>query len=289
MQRYGSNLNTLKLRQNDRHFTDKICKCIFLKENVWILLKISLKFVTKVRINNIPALVQNMASFRPGNKPLSEPTMVSLLTHICVTRPQWVKSIIFKLVVPNNFMDIYSEIALRWITQNLTDKKSILVQAMAWCDPAKHIWADIEPDLCQHLVYLCHHELDIMSHTRKLTVTLKIYKPSDAKIYRLLLNHAAPNTLVFMQGWILHRKQIPINYLQGWFLHQKQIPINLFLHPMKKLWWEKSLGIMLCQHLLRLYITRHLLVCGMTCQNVLKVTISMIWLGTYCKFIQIIL
>ena len=32
-----------------------------------------------------------MAWRRPGDKPLSEPTMVSLLTHICVTRPQWVK------------------------------------------------------------------------------------------------------------------------------------------------------------------------------------------------------
>ena len=28
---------------------------------------------------------------RPGNKPLSEPRMESLLTHICVTWPQWVK------------------------------------------------------------------------------------------------------------------------------------------------------------------------------------------------------
>ena len=28
---------------------------------------------------------------RPGDKPLSEPTVVTLLTHICVTRPQWVK------------------------------------------------------------------------------------------------------------------------------------------------------------------------------------------------------
>ena len=41
-------------------------------------------------INNIPALVQIMAWRRPGDKPLSEPMMVSLLTHICVTRPQWV-------------------------------------------------------------------------------------------------------------------------------------------------------------------------------------------------------
>ena len=32
-----------------------------------------------------------MAWRRTGDKPLSEPMMVSLLTHICVTRPQWVK------------------------------------------------------------------------------------------------------------------------------------------------------------------------------------------------------
>ena len=43
-------------------------------------------------INIIPALVQIMAWRRPGDKPLSEPMMVSLLTHICVTRPQWVNS-----------------------------------------------------------------------------------------------------------------------------------------------------------------------------------------------------
>ena len=33
-----------------------------------------------------------MALHRPGDKPLSEPMMVSLLTHICVTRPRWVNS-----------------------------------------------------------------------------------------------------------------------------------------------------------------------------------------------------
>ena len=34
-----------------------------------------------------------MAWRRPGDKPLSEPMMVKLLTHICVTRPQWVNSL----------------------------------------------------------------------------------------------------------------------------------------------------------------------------------------------------
>ena len=65
---------------------------IFLNEKVWISIKISLKFVPKDPINNIPALVQIMAWRRPGDKPLSETMLDSLLTHICVTRPQWVNT-----------------------------------------------------------------------------------------------------------------------------------------------------------------------------------------------------
>ena len=83
--------NSLRPGLNRRPFADDIFKCIFLNENAWISLEISLKFVRKVQIDNIPALVQIMAWRRPGDKPLSEPMMVSLLTHICVTRPQWVK------------------------------------------------------------------------------------------------------------------------------------------------------------------------------------------------------
>ena len=90
---YAFNIfNTLRSWQNRRHFVDDIFKSIFLNENARISLKISLKFVPKVRINNIPALVQIMAWRWPGDKPLSEPMMVSLLTHICVTWPQWVHS-----------------------------------------------------------------------------------------------------------------------------------------------------------------------------------------------------
>ena len=36
----------------------------------------SLKFVPKIPINNIPALVQILAKRRSGDKPLSEPVMV---------------------------------------------------------------------------------------------------------------------------------------------------------------------------------------------------------------------
>ena len=66
--------NALRLRQNRRHFAD-VFKCNFLNENVWIQIKISLKFVPKGRINNIPVLVQLMAWHLTGDKPSSEPMM----------------------------------------------------------------------------------------------------------------------------------------------------------------------------------------------------------------------
>ena len=55
-------------------------------EDAWIPLEIPLQFVSKFQSNNIPALVQIMAWRRPDDKPLSEPMMFSLLTHVCVTR-----------------------------------------------------------------------------------------------------------------------------------------------------------------------------------------------------------
>ena len=69
---------------------------IFFNENVLILIKILLNLIPKGPINNISALVQIMAWCSPGNKPLSEPVMTSLPTHICITRPQWVKDFDFK-------------------------------------------------------------------------------------------------------------------------------------------------------------------------------------------------
>ena len=83
--------NTLRPRQNRGHFTDDIFKWIFLNENVWIPIKISLKFVPKDQINNIVALVQIMACRRSGDKPLSETMIARLPTHICFAWPQWVK------------------------------------------------------------------------------------------------------------------------------------------------------------------------------------------------------
>ena len=79
----------LKPRQNCGLFAEDIFKCIFLKGNVWISIKYLLKSVPRGYINSISALIQIMAFRRPGDKPLLEPMMVSLLTHISVTRTQF--------------------------------------------------------------------------------------------------------------------------------------------------------------------------------------------------------
>ena len=98
-------VNTLRPRQDGRHFPDDTFERIFLKENVIILIKISLKFVPNGPINNIPALGHIMAWRRPGDKPLSEPMMVRLPTHICVTRPQWVEVMACCLRQTNHYLD----------------------------------------------------------------------------------------------------------------------------------------------------------------------------------------
>ena len=56
-----SGINSLRPRQNGRHFADDIFNRISLNENVWIPIKNSLKFIPKGPIDNIPALVQIMA------------------------------------------------------------------------------------------------------------------------------------------------------------------------------------------------------------------------------------
>ena len=86
--------NTLRPWQNGRHFADDIFTRIFVNENLWIPIKISLKFVPRGSINNMPALIRIMAWCRPGDKPLSEPMMVNSPTYICVTRPPWVNRIL---------------------------------------------------------------------------------------------------------------------------------------------------------------------------------------------------
>ena len=173
-------INTLRPRQNSRHFTDDIFKWVFLNGNVLIFHWI---FIPKGQINNIPTLVQIVAWCRPGDRPLSEPMMISLQPLICITGPQWVNNLpgqfekeffspvhcsctvavaacglgttgIFQIgfYTPDESLSYYGmarfirpsvrpsiscEIALIWMSLDLTDDQSTLVQVMAWCCQAK--------------------------------------------------------------------------------------------------------------------------------------------------------
>ena len=128
--------NTLRPRQNGRHFPDDIFKCIFLNENEWISIKISLKLVPKFPINNIPALVQIMAWRRPGDKPLSEPMTVILLTDICVTRPQWVNQLRYKCTALYTFQDTYPK----------------------WSTTQKYWSESCSENTCSHLLSYCTYQ-----------------------------------------------------------------------------------------------------------------------------------
>ena len=64
---------------------------MFTNKNVWSSTRISLNIAPRVPIKNKLVLVQIMVWRRPGDRPLSEPMMVSLLAHICVARSQWIR------------------------------------------------------------------------------------------------------------------------------------------------------------------------------------------------------
>ena len=85
-----------------------------------------------------------MAWHRQDSKPLSEPMMVSLQTHIYVTRPQLVnslapgrwgskfwKNLVSKHISWIKFSCISCEIAVRWMPQNTFDDKATLIWVMA--------------------------------------------------------------------------------------------------------------------------------------------------------------
>ena len=84
----GRWVNTLRLRRNGQHFANNIFRRIFFNENVWISIKISLKFVPKGSINNNPALVEIMAWRHLGDKPLSQLMMVfqHIFTSLCLNK-----------------------------------------------------------------------------------------------------------------------------------------------------------------------------------------------------------
>ena len=136
--------------------------------------KISLKFVPEGPINNIPALVQIMAWHRPGDKPLSEPMIVSLPTHICVTRPQWVK-----LVQDRNpcsskedknkdtLMPLWVHIACHHWTPRLLYMAQNNLNSLRPSDYIMYIWLQFQSFLVQLISYMPKHCLNQWWHCQK--------------------------------------------------------------------------------------------------------------------------
>ena len=85
-------VNTARPRRNRRLFPDDILIAFSWTKMFKLRLIFYWSLFPEGPINEFTALVQIMVCRRPGEKPLSEPWMVSLLTHICVAQPQWVKS-----------------------------------------------------------------------------------------------------------------------------------------------------------------------------------------------------
>ena len=79
--------NTLKPRQNGRHFADDTFKHILLSENIWVSIKIPLKFVPKGPINNFYVIIAvfktNALSHLPNYR------LPSFLKNICIMRSRW--------------------------------------------------------------------------------------------------------------------------------------------------------------------------------------------------------
>ena len=152
----------MRPRQNGCHFPDDTLKCIFLIENVWISIEISMRFFPKSTIDNIPTLVQIMALRRPGDKPWSEPMMFNLLTHICLTWSQWVNQDGLVIVA------IYHD-SLRQIKQNSFEKHiwALNFKDMSWLvfyglnqhnayrisSKRCAIWCLVDPGLCCCMIY----------------------------------------------------------------------------------------------------------------------------------------
>ena len=106
-------MNTLRPRQNGRHFPDGIFKWIFLNKNVWIWINISLKFFLGGPINNVPAFVQTMAWLHYLNQ-----WWPGLVIHICTTRPHLVKKYctILDLWWNSGFFNNHNPIYIQWIS-----------------------------------------------------------------------------------------------------------------------------------------------------------------------------
>ena len=127
-----SSLNTWRPRQNGRHFADTIFKSILLNEDPRISTKISLKFVPQGPINNIPALVQRMASCRPGRKPLSE-----LMMEYCYRIIDFLQH---EYEIPDNIPSLHHQLLHTTFLDNTNNCKVLKVNMFTSVTPLPIYW-----------------------------------------------------------------------------------------------------------------------------------------------------
>ena len=69
-------------------------------------------------------------------------------------------SVFGKCILQNDILNTFCDIGLRWMSQNITDDKSTLVQVKAWATSQQAItWANVDPDLGCRLASLGHSVL----------------------------------------------------------------------------------------------------------------------------------
>ena len=129
-----------------------------LKMYKFYLNKISLTLVPKAPINNIPALVQIVAWCRPGDKPLSAPMVVSLLTHICVTWPQWVNSAPSHHL--NQCWDIVNWTLMNKLQWNCIGNSNIFIQENAFQSVVCEMAAILSRPQCVRLLGMLSHVIE---------------------------------------------------------------------------------------------------------------------------------
>ena len=166
--------NTLRLRQNGRHFTDNIFKLSFCMKIIVFCLKFHRNWFQD-SINTMPALVQMMALHQIDNKPLFEPKGYGgCLVYRCIYVSlslnvlSLVLSILYEeliLMVCSGNRNIISEQMLEnkfmntcfnCSEVNTFDDKTTWVQVMAWCSSGNKPLP--EPILADKNVTIRHHK-----------------------------------------------------------------------------------------------------------------------------------
>ena len=118
------------------------------------LLKCHCSLFLVVQIRIIKALVQITAWCRPGDKPLSELTITSLLPHICITKPQWVKkSLLRDLSYARGILTDCGLLGLYGVSDfNVGSDNGGLsnrCQATAWTNPSSLSFGCIDTNFCK--------------------------------------------------------------------------------------------------------------------------------------------